>query len=337
MSERTSLPVPLFVELLDRAGHVVTRHRVDALPARLGRGYDNDVIVDDPFVAPTHLTIELDADGRPVARDAGTVNGLHIAGGKRAKPGIYRGAAAAPILLAPDLVLRAGHTYVRVRRADHPVAVERADRAAHAWEGARLGLPALGIAVLLGLLDAWLGDVGTGNRVGYATTAIGVASLALTWAVLWSLLNRLFAGQMRFGRHLMIGALALVSIKVVVTLAGVAGYALSITALGTSPLYLTTLTAAVFVYLGTLTVRPAAPRTARTVAAGFAVIGIGLVALLRYQADHTIAESRYLSTLYGPALRLTPPVDSASFVQRLDALAAEAQARRDDAADDDPP
>jgi len=42
-------------------------------------------------------------------------------------------------------------------------------------------------------------------------------------------------------------------------------------------------------------------------------------------------------TLHGPSLRLAPPVDSASFVHRLDALAAQAQARRDDSVGDDAP
>ena len=32
---------PLVVELLDRAGSVVARHRCNELPVRLGRAYDN--------------------------------------------------------------------------------------------------------------------------------------------------------------------------------------------------------------------------------------------------------------------------------------------------------
>ncbi|UUZ47942.1 FHA domain-containing protein [Massilia sp. B-10] len=34
------------------------RHRVDTLPIRLGRGYDNDFIIDDAYAAPQHALIE---------------------------------------------------------------------------------------------------------------------------------------------------------------------------------------------------------------------------------------------------------------------------------------
>ena len=67
----------ILVELLDRAGSVIARHRFDQLPVRLGRAYDNDVIVDDPFVAPSHVQIERREDGVLIARDLGTRNGTH--------------------------------------------------------------------------------------------------------------------------------------------------------------------------------------------------------------------------------------------------------------------
>ena len=50
---------PCFVEVLDRSGALTARHRIIGLPVRIGRGYDNDVIVDDPFLAPQHFAIEL--------------------------------------------------------------------------------------------------------------------------------------------------------------------------------------------------------------------------------------------------------------------------------------
>ena len=38
---------PWYIETLARNGDVLQRHCVDALPIRIGRGYDNELILDD--------------------------------------------------------------------------------------------------------------------------------------------------------------------------------------------------------------------------------------------------------------------------------------------------
>ncbi|MBC8119960.1 MAG: FHA domain-containing protein, partial [Burkholderiaceae bacterium] len=115
----------ILVELLDRAGSVVARHRFDQLPVRIGRAYDNDVIVDDPFVAPSHVQIERREDGVLVARDLGTRNGTHAVAQRRRS--LKQGATkpASEIVLMPDTLMRAGHSTFRVRPIDHAVAAER--------------------------------------------------------------------------------------------------------------------------------------------------------------------------------------------------------------------
>ncbi|MGZ8288935.1 MAG: FHA domain-containing protein, partial [Telluria sp.] len=69
------MKAPYFIETLARNGDVLHRHQVDGLPIRLGRGYDNDFILDDAHAAPRHAVIEPDSDGRLVLRDLGTRNG----------------------------------------------------------------------------------------------------------------------------------------------------------------------------------------------------------------------------------------------------------------------
>jgi hypothetical protein len=71
---------PLVIEVLARDGEVLTRHRIERLPATIGRALDNDVIVDDPFVAPLHLVLEARGEGpaQVVARDAGSRNGVYL-------------------------------------------------------------------------------------------------------------------------------------------------------------------------------------------------------------------------------------------------------------------
>jgi hypothetical protein len=52
-----------FVETLARNGDVLHRHQVRELPIRLGRGYDNDYIIDDDYVAANHAVIEAGEQG----------------------------------------------------------------------------------------------------------------------------------------------------------------------------------------------------------------------------------------------------------------------------------
>ena len=48
--------------------------------ASIGRGYDNDVILDDPYVARRHLRYSRDEAGQLVAEDLGSINGTFLDG-----------------------------------------------------------------------------------------------------------------------------------------------------------------------------------------------------------------------------------------------------------------
>ena len=66
----------MWIEVLSRNGDVVARERIDTAEARVGRAFDNDVVVDDPHVAPHHLRIHRGEDGELVAEDLNSLNGL---------------------------------------------------------------------------------------------------------------------------------------------------------------------------------------------------------------------------------------------------------------------
>jgi len=67
----------MWIEVLSRDGEVVARERIEAPEARIGRAFDNDVVVNDPHVAPHHLRVFRGDDGELVAEDLGTLNGLY--------------------------------------------------------------------------------------------------------------------------------------------------------------------------------------------------------------------------------------------------------------------
>ena len=105
----------MWIEVLGRDGEVVARERIDTPEARIGRAFDNDMVLDDPHVAPHHLRVLRGEDGALVAEDLGTKNGLY------AEHGAER---VVRLGLALDPGLRIGRTTLRVHDASRPVASE---------------------------------------------------------------------------------------------------------------------------------------------------------------------------------------------------------------------
>jgi hypothetical protein len=118
------MKAPYFVEILARNGDVLHRHRLQQLPIRIGRGYDNDVILDDAHSAASHASIEMDEHSQLLLRDLGSKNGSYN-GGKRCSVALDGDTRGAP---RPHAAARAP--------CDFPVAPEMADTTMHGWEGA---------------------------------------------------------------------------------------------------------------------------------------------------------------------------------------------------------
>ena len=320
----------VIIEVLDRAGAVSARYRCSQLPVSLGRAYDNDVIVDDPFVAPLHVRIERRADGALIARDADTRNGMHVVPKRRFSLRHDAITRCSEIIVAGDTLIRVGHSTFRVRSVDQAVAPERLDTAAHTWEGVRPATLALVMLMSFALFEAWSGDVTTQDSLAYETNIAMVLGALTVWGGFWALLNRLFAGRARMGRHLLIGAIGAV-ISVVLAMTGdLVGYALSIPELTQFETYisLTVLSAAIYFHVATVT--PLSMGFARQFAVVFAMLTIGLFSLYRYSKEHRFGDSLYMTSLQWPAIRLVTPVSTEAFVNGLGELTVRANLRRNE-------
>jgi hypothetical protein len=193
----------IWVEILSRHRDIAARVRIAGPEARIGRGYDNDVIVDDPYVAARHLRVFRDEAGQLVAEDMGSVNGTFLDGSK---------SRLARIVVDGTKPIRIGQTYLRVRATDHEVERERVARPERAM------LPFLGAAALCGvalgiyMLKVWLSQTSEPRVSTYLTPSLTIIATVLVWAGLWALLSRIFSGRSRFLRNLLIvlvGAFAL--------------------------------------------------------------------------------------------------------------------------------
>jgi len=289
------MSAPYFIEMLARNGDVLHRHQVDALPIRLGRGYDNDFILDDAFAAPRHAIIEADEHGKLVLRDLGTKNGV-----------IHRGKRHASLVLTGDTVVRIGHTNLRVRAADFDVEPELIDRTRHGWEGVVPGLVGMLLVGIFAIFTVWLNDTQSFQLARYLQAlAFGIGG-SLIWGGAWAFANRLFGRHARLGRHLFIVGCALAAITLHRVGSSIAAYAFSLEALTRYSSHLTILIVAGMLFYHLDTVKPHNTRRFATTCLILALLGSSLTLLSNEQRTGRLADSPYMSVILQPSMRVSP-------------------------------
>ncbi len=185
----------IWVEVLSRHRDIAARFRIAASEARIGRGYDNDVIIDDPYVAAQHLRVFRDEAGQLVAEDLGSTNGTFLDGGRK---------RLTRIVVDGKHPIRIGKTDLRIREIHHEVERERV--AAPEWRTLPVATVAALGASLLGLsaLQIWLAQTGELRASSYLAPLLGVVAMVLVWAGIWALLSRIFSGSSHLLRNLLI-------------------------------------------------------------------------------------------------------------------------------------
>ena len=300
---------PWFVELLARNGDVLQRQCVDALPIRIGRGYDNDVILDDDYAAAAHAVVELDAAGRLLLRDLGSRNGIVVAGRRRQEA-----------ILSGDTVVRIGHTALRVRAAGFPVALELVDRTFHGWEGVLPGAAGLLLAGGVALLARWLGDTEFFELARYAEALAGGLAAALLWGGMWAFANRLFGRHARLGRHLFVFGCGSAALAGYVLLGSLLAYAFSAESFTHYGSHVAVVLLAGMVYFHLCTIRPRNRVRYRWVCAGLAVLCSSLILTGNVQRTGRLSDELYMSVLLPPRFRLSPDHGVDEFMRAVEAM-----------------
>lgn len=284
---------PYFIEVLGRGNEVRQRQRVDDLPIRIGRGYDNDFILDDRHTSAHHAIVDLDEEGNMEICDLDSRNGVIVKGRRQTR-----------LNIDGDTVFRLGHTNLRVRSADFPVADEMKDTTRHGWEGWPPAVAGLALTALLSLAGVWQADTENAEAITYLTGLVGMLSLILLWSGGWTLANRLFGKQTRFGRHLFIAASGLVVAELASQLCAILAYALSLEFLSRYSSHITIAIAAGMVYFHLRTINPLRVKGYVVAAVLCSLTGSGLMLMFNYQSNGRLADEPYMSNLLPPALHL---------------------------------
>jgi uncharacterized membrane protein SirB2 len=304
----------IWVEILSRHREVASRVRIAGEAVTIGRGYDNDVIIDDPYVAARHLRVSRDEAGQLVVEDLGSANGTYLDGNKNR---ITR--------LAVDggKPLRIGQTWLRLRTGDYAVEPERT---VLAERGALSTVTVAAMTVIvLGFiaLRVWLAQTGEPRLSNYMTPLLTMAGIVLVWVGIWALLSRLLAGRSQFLRNLMIALVAVLASLVYNELAKYAAFGLTWPELIDYEYAATWLILAAICFLHLRAISPRGTWLKGAIVAALLVLAIGVQTLQRSEAFSDIGRQNTTRLLLPPEFRTVPLHTPDQFFTNVTDLKAE--------------
>jgi hypothetical protein len=298
----------IWIELLSRHRSVLSRHRCDGAAITIGRAYTNDVVLDDPHVAPAHVRIERGDDGNLTGFDLGSENGMFPAHGG---PRVHR------LALDDDSVFRIGHSLIRIRTADHQVAAERP----FAHRGRMLAaIAALAILVPLCAATAeWLGDYSEPRMVTYLMPLLGVAGAVGAWTIFWTIVTRVFAGRAEFERNLVIALSGALGYELLGAFSSVGAYGLSVSGFITYGYVSVFCLVAAITFFQLRRINPAHWIVSAGIASSLFLVAVAVQTMI--QSDLRPGPSRAtVRELLPPSLRLAPVDDEAKFFDAVKKL-----------------
>lgn len=192
-----------YIERIDTKNNILERLRVDSLPLKVGRAYSNDIVVDDPYVCPLHLAIELNERGKLIARDLESVNGLYANNDDK---------RVASLVLESGSEFRIGHTRMRYRSLDQPLAPTLVDQPNETgflvspYFAAGMGI----VVFVLLCLEAYSNATERLSIAKVVSEPLTTVSTLLVWAGLWSLASRIVVSRLHFFEHVAIASGAII-------------------------------------------------------------------------------------------------------------------------------
>ncbi|MEE4379129.1 MAG: FHA domain-containing protein [Candidatus Competibacteraceae bacterium] len=304
-----------WLEVLDRTGHVTQRLTVSHLPLTIGRSYENDVILDDPYVSPMHLRLHSDSENRLVADDLDSVNGLY-----RERERVSQ------IELTSGLEVRVGHTRLRYRDKDFQVPAPLVDFSVRS-PLLLLHKPLVLVLVYvltLGwlLLSNYLGSYEPVEITRLVAALVAPVAGILVWSGVWAFASRLLVHRLNFLIHCAIACLAGLGFSCLATSLSYLAFALNADQLEeAAQLFGNALIFALLLYAHLRFCSLAPPRRLVVTAAVLAVVA-GALTVLETQVDYSefSAAPSYHTTLKPPSFQWVSGEPIAAFFTDAEAL-----------------
>jgi hypothetical protein len=334
LTEGSSAGRPLaLIERLDREGGVLQCTPVYQWPARIGRAFEADLLLDDPHVAAQHAELNM-VDGQVHLSLGPTLNGAMV--------GARHLQAGEQLALSAGQTWRVGTTHLRVRLPGDPLAPELPlarhqvlSATAPALSPWRAVLPWLLWAVLGMLGQQWL-DNDPGTPVSnYLSLTLTMLAVFAVWAMLWALASKLFQGRLAYLVHwrlaLRYGLLWMVLTSVLPWLA----FMLDATILSRMADAAGLLVLCAMVWSHLMQILPGHRKGLTIAVASLCVSAVGLNIWLNEQRSGRVFNEMYASALLPPAWRLAPMQSPSALIDDARALKPrlDRQAREDEGND----
>ena len=200
----------LTIELVGRGGRNFDLLQVEGERIRIGRAFDNDIILTDPHVCPHHAVIETDEHGKIQLRDLGSVNGTHTANHQALENSI-------DIKSGDEFIL--GKSRIRIYRRDHAVPpsirLSGVENLAHLAGQPLVAGGVILLAVLISLFAQYTNAIKEFNVSRELITTTGVILLICLWPACWTMYSRLKKHESHFITQLSVTMLYVIVVTLI--------------------------------------------------------------------------------------------------------------------------
>jgi hypothetical protein len=302
------------VEVLDRDGQMRMMQPITRWPVCIGRALDNDIVLDDPHVAPHHLRLSLtnpaegDTASSVQAEVLQTVNGalvgrVHLDGDSTR--------VLEPQIKSIDITL--GRTQLRLRLAGEQLLPEQPLPRGALMRRLLPNAAALLPAALVFALQLYLSiDPDTERNFPFVSITSAITAVSL-WALGWALASKLFSRRLQYWRHLRIAALGYVAFVCTNLLLHLIAYSFSWAWLANFDFIAEVAVIALVIHAHLQVIQPLRHREFAVACVAFFVTVVGINLVVNHQTRDRLAEQLYMTSLYPPALRLAKPREPAEF------------------------
>ncbi len=214
----------LIIEIVHPLRFLREYRTFDAPQIRIGRGYDNDLILGDPHVSPAHLIVRSRSSSSGeeqgwIVEDIGRENGMYLR--KLAK-------VVDQARLDPGDEIVIGHTRLRFLSPEHPVAAtkllvpthpffQRIEKPVNAWS-------ILLVCAMIFTAHVYMTSIEDVSILKLASGSLGFLLTAFAWAGAWAFIGRMIKHKTQFAAQLSLVLLFLVAGLMSVNVSEYAGY-----------------------------------------------------------------------------------------------------------------
>lgn len=288
-------------------------------PLRVGRALDNDLVIDDPFVAPHHALIAPGADGTLAVQVLESRNGVRIEGaGARKRQHVAAGQSA--VLPAGGARLELGATRLVLRLPNEELAPERPLPPGGARAGLMPALMALALLLLV-VAEHWVETDPGADTTTWLPLVTVLPLMVAMWCGAWALMSKLFQHRFEFGAHLRIALPWLVAVTAINSLWPQVAAALGAPLMWRGTTAVNVVVTALMVRAHLTQVLPQHPRRVTAALTALVLVGAGVSLAVNQRTHDRWTSAPYMSTLPLPAVRLAGTDAPAALVQDIGPLA----------------